>query len=1005
MDGTDSRFSSVAPDNLEYDSDDDDAETQEEVGTRYMRKQLRELKSNVAQPNGIIEEVVCTNFMCHAKLRITLGPLINFICGHNGSGKSAVLTALTICLGSKAASTNRGASIKDMIKEGADTATLSVKIKNMGDGAYRPDLYGRSIIVERQISRIGNASNFKLKSADGKTISIKKRDIDDMLDYYSLQLDNPINVLNQDNARQFLANSTPSDKYKFFIKGTLLESLDNDYRLIEASIDMISAKLNGMGDDIALLHSEADEASKRRNLIRQSDSVRLRVRETQRMHAWAQVEEQERILQQFVEDAIAAQGRVSEAEQTAEDASGVYEGRNQAFEQARRFQTDMQHELEPLKSVYETYRDEFDNGRLRLTELQANMRNAKTDYKSAQTRRQALQQQIDVETRNLAGAEGDLHLQRLERLKDVETRYAEAKSYREELESERFGLETAKNEAEQAVHGTKERVEESKIRAENARNSLEKLERAEGQRFAAYPAGTARLVQAIDAETRWRKKPVGPIGQLLQLKPGFEEWGPLVERQLQGYLTGFVVTSREDQRLLREISERIRVNATAYIVTPTHLDTTDKEPSNDVDTILRVLQIDDELVRNVLIIQAFIEQVVLIHDRQTGYDYLYQHQRPDKVRALVTFDDRGTGGVRFEFSRSGLQKANAVDSWRGASRMQVSREDQIRRERNARDVAENEYDSVLQEQRQLRLRAESAKQAVYRQKQTRLDAMRREQELHDEVDGIREHIEQNRPKDGRLQELQRQLHNLAEEEAGQKAIAEDLAQSRGTLDEEQLQRKRNMDEAMSRTQDHEKRLIKAQEKFTEADDKRNTALREKNRALERVKDLKREIENANKARDVQEKLVQEEFIAEAEKICPRVPVERGVTPQVLDARLERFQQDLERAQREAGGSLEQLTTDWAMKKKRLDDAVSQRNQLKHFTKVGRVDQYKAYTDTCSRLFNRPIQLESSAGSSSVGISPCERGYSSSISSLSVASEATFSLIIPTSCSTSLWSPT
>lgn len=48
------------------------------------------------------------------------GPFMNFVIGHNGSGKSAVLTALTLCLGGKAAATNRGQSMKAFVKEGEE---------------------------------------------------------------------------------------------------------------------------------------------------------------------------------------------------------------------------------------------------------------------------------------------------------------------------------------------------------------------------------------------------------------------------------------------------------------------------------------------------------------------------------------------------------------------------------------------------------------------------------------------------------------------------------------------------------------------------------------------------------------------------------------------------------------------------------------------------------------------------------------------------------------------
>lgn len=101
-----------------YDPDISDDEAVRRVRARRDRRGGK--GENFPADNAIIEEITCTNFMCHEHLSISIGPLINFVIGHNGSGKSAVLTALTLCLGGKATATNRGQSLKSFIKEGKE---------------------------------------------------------------------------------------------------------------------------------------------------------------------------------------------------------------------------------------------------------------------------------------------------------------------------------------------------------------------------------------------------------------------------------------------------------------------------------------------------------------------------------------------------------------------------------------------------------------------------------------------------------------------------------------------------------------------------------------------------------------------------------------------------------------------------------------------------------------------------------------------------------------------
>lgn len=276
--------------------DDADEEELELRQTQLIQDKYAQLidEANVPAEHGILERVECYNFMCHNHFSVELGPLINFIVGKNGSGKSAILTAITLCLGGKASATNRGQSLKSFIKEGKENASIIVRIKNQGEGAYLPDDYGKSISVERHFTKSGS-SGFKIKNAQGRIVSTKKADLDAITDYFSLQIDNPMNVLSQDMARQFLSTSSPAEKYKFFVKGVQLEQLDQDYRLIEESVDQIEEKLRTQAPNLRFLENQRDMAKKKLELSDQQDSLRERIRTYRKQLAWSHVEDSERV--------------------------------------------------------------------------------------------------------------------------------------------------------------------------------------------------------------------------------------------------------------------------------------------------------------------------------------------------------------------------------------------------------------------------------------------------------------------------------------------------------------------------------------------------------------------------------------------------------------------------------------------------------------------------------------------------------------------------------------
>lgn len=113
---------------------DMEAITQSSQRTITLRNMQRDVTTELK--SGKIKKIVLKNFMCHRNFEVNLNPNVNVFVGLNGSGKSAILTAIAIGLGSKAQSTARSTNLKDLVRRGETSATIEITLTNDGVDAY-----------------------------------------------------------------------------------------------------------------------------------------------------------------------------------------------------------------------------------------------------------------------------------------------------------------------------------------------------------------------------------------------------------------------------------------------------------------------------------------------------------------------------------------------------------------------------------------------------------------------------------------------------------------------------------------------------------------------------------------------------------------------------------------------------------------------------------------------------------------------------------------------------
>ncbi|BDD63230.1 hypothetical protein MAP00_008150 [Monascus purpureus] len=868
---------------------------------------FRSNEPNVPAEHGILERVECYNFMCHDHFYVELGPLINFIVGKNGSGKSAILTAITLCLGGKASATNRGQSLKSFIKEGKENASIIVRIKNQGEGSYMPDDYGKSIIVERHFSKNGT-SGFKIKAANGRIVSTKKSELDSITDYFNLQIDNPMNVLSQDMARQFLSSSSAADKYKFFVRGVQLEQLDQDYRLIEEFVDQIEEKLESKNEDIKILRNRRDMAKQKLDISDRHEYLRQRIRNLRSQMAWAQVEEQEKTRDAFEHELTKMQEKIAAKEAEVGGFDAAFEEAENESESAAGIVRGATVDLQRVENEKGDIKSRLDEEMGERHDLQAQQRQIREYLKAAELRVKETQQKVAQETQRLSELSGGSYSRKQEQLQQAENDASMARQRYEDHQRDSDLLHKELQKAENEVKLAAAPIAKKKADVEQAETLLRNLTRDGGVKHSGFHERMPLLLRTIQQQKgSFRRSPVGPIGHYVSLlKP---EWSSILENSLGTTLNSFVVTSKSDMNILSNIMQKVNCVCPIFIGSDGRIDTAKHEPDHHFNTALRVLQIDNELVRRQLIINHGIEQMLLIENLEEATSVLFDSQRPRNVKRCYCIDPSNRRrGIHLSYSRSGEPSQAPVPAFNGSPRMKSDLASQIRIQRDVVEDLRRELRNLEDHLRSSRSHLESCKQALVRHDRKAKDLKVAQQRIEDRTEELRDALDKETAGDGHLEVLQAALREAEEEKRLNEGSYNDSVRA---MDEIMQKMKRTGQEIAAKDEETSalrESLRIAQSEELRVSDKRRKILSDKNATVRQIDDLKQEMAEIERKREqIISRIV--DYSEKASLVSPRVTIDEGETPSSLDKKLDRFHKDLQRFHEQVGASRDQIATE------------------------------------------------------------------------------------------------
>ncbi|NXJ80279.1 SMC6 protein, partial [Trogon melanurus] len=872
---------------------------------------------------GIIESIQLKNFMCHSMLGpFQFGSNLNFVTGNNGSGKSSVLTALIVGLGGKATATNRGSSLKMFVRDGETSADISITLRNQGRDAFKPDVYGGSIIVNQHINLDGSRS-YKLKSKSGTLISSKKEELIGILDHFNIQVDNPVSVLTQEMSKHFLQSKNEGDKYKFFMKATQLEQMKEDYSSIMKTKENTCIQIEQGVKRLQELEQIYDQKKERYRRIGFANEMRNRLEDLKHKMAWAVISEMEKEIEPIKEGIRAEEVNTEKFVQKLEECQAKV---NEAEEKYKAIQ-------EKLLSVSE----ETQALHPQCISLKADVQARRKAVHEAEV----LYNRFKTELKRLGKDDEQLH-KRIEELKSSAKQISEPEKLerqrkiarlREQLKAfhdEEVMIGQQVTQFQQAIYKCKE--EQSRLRREDCdgkqaldakQKQLRELKDSKTNTLKRFGPHTPAFLEAIETayrQGRFKHKPIGPIGAFIHPKDA--ELTLAVECCLKGLVKAFCCDNHSDERTLQQLMSQYYPHGSRPQIIVNKFqnnvyDVTQRGVHHpEFPSVLTGLEIDHAVVANCLIDVRGIETILLIKSSCKAREVMQLNQPPKNCREAFTAEGDQVFERRYYSS------------------------DYLRPNFLSKDV-EAEVSHLEKEIENKKAQLAASQQRLYS-----IENEIRQNEDH--LYGHRRHQKELQIKIRTTNAEIADLENMEEHQSVDIRILEDEAEeNKGKMEsvkKDMEQQSQRMEELKNILQGAEKKFEEMKEKIQQVEEIAGPIKDELNQADSEVENSKRRLQHyevkqkerlacikrhkdllAAKEKELEVKM------AQARQIHPeRIEVSRTVKS--LDAEMNRLRERIS-SENERHGNREEIIQQFHDAKERYEDANSKVKHLKKFIRL------------------------------------------------------------------------
>jgi len=602
---------------------------------------------------GIIERIRLENFMCHSNFVWEPNPCVNFVTGSNGSGKSSVLQALVLGLLGESKHIKRYSKVSEFVKKDCSRALIQITLRNTGEDAYKPEIYGPSLTFQRTITENGTSS-YLLKDSNMKDVVRKSREAKEecrrILDKFQIQVDSPIVILQQDEAKELLKVEAPQQLYRFFEKATLIKQCFDEYSDAQAEYARAQENLKEKSRALRHLTNEYKKAKLRYEDIQRNNEMNDELMVAKGEYAWSRVHAAR-------ENITELQGNMGKLNEMMDQHREKLMSAHSILAEMKHRKTEMSVCLEDESTKFATQEQDLLRLKEELDKLKQDLKELNSSLKAENNNKNNLVQEIRVLKEQLdflAEQESPSENLRKEHQRKIVLKKLQDDRKRIEDRINQEGLTREAQDLKIKQDHDKESLIDKEIRSKKDRQNLlqrelDDLQGAQEQHLAVFGAKIPLVDKAIKRKLNmFKKPPIGPVGAYVKLKgeaASNPDVGRLVETELsRAQLTAYLTNDDADRRALMRILNEVysqdarnkpRIFTSKFFCSEHRV----RRPHCQHPVLMDFISIDSPIVFNHLVDQKSIESILVCRTQDIAKSLMTRQENvPENVNYTITHD-------------------------------------------------------------------------------------------------------------------------------------------------------------------------------------------------------------------------------------------------------------------------------------------------------------------------------------------------------------------------------